>query len=77
MGFENEKAAVLLADQINNTLRRVREHRDEALRVLQAVEFCARGKCPVCAGWNCSDAGETDGKHTKDCALNKVLQGQP
>src|SRR5665213_1419429 len=26
-------------------------------------------RCPACAGWNMSDAGETDMVHTKDCIV--------
>lgn len=48
--------------------------RDMAVEALRAVEWRGhRGKCPLCAGWAMSDAGETPGKHTKDCLIGKTL----
>ena len=44
-------------------------------KVLKAMEWTGNnGKCPVCVGWNMSEAGETPGIHTPDCDLHAVLK---
>lgn len=103
MSFENERGAILLADQIHQELRKARERikeleaqcyrweekcgdlsgerrkAEESETALQAMlrtlEFSAPGdRCPVCAGWNMSENGETSKVHTKTCALSKLLE---
>lgn len=46
-----------------------------ALDILESIEFKISNnwKCPVCAGWNVGPNGETQMKHTQDCALSAVL----
>lgn len=52
-----------------------RELLGQMLKVLKAMEWTGHnGKCPVCVGWNMSDAGETPGAHTADCDLHAVLK---
>lgn len=47
-------------------------------RLLEALKATQFGfmlrRCPVCAGWNMSDHGETDRVHTPECPVGGAIQ---
>ncbi len=46
----------------------------ELLEALKAAQFGPTGHCPVCDGFNMSDAGATRRVHTKKCIVAKAIQ---
>lgn len=50
---------------------------EKARQIRAALEMTQFGfnhtRCPVCAGWNMSPAGETDKVHTKNCPVGQAL----
>lgn len=55
----------------------MREAADKIEALHAALEMTQFGhnhaRCPVCAGWNMSPAGETDKVHTKNCPVGRAL----
>lgn len=46
---------------------------EKLVALLRLTEFGFNGRCPLCAGWNMSDRGETDKVHTLKCPVGNAL----
>ena len=51
----------------------LRELCEQLRAALRNAEFSPNGKCPVCWGWGCSEAGETPRMHNAACTTNTAL----
>jgi hypothetical protein len=61
------------------TVHALQQREQAALTVLRQIEFLPffHDQCPVCHGWDAKGSGETPRRHTKDCALAKLLKEVP
>lgn len=74
------REATLLVDVLDRGktyVNRLEASRERLKAMLRTLEFVSPGdRCPVCAGWNMSENGETSKVHTKTCALSKLLEAK-
>lgn len=49
----------------------------KAMKVLRALEFGFRNRCPICVGFDVGPNGETDRAHRKDCPVPEAIAAQP
>jgi len=66
-----------LGDKVVQREKEIYELKERIKVLAEALKLAQFGfnhrRCPVCAGWNMSENGETDMIHRKDCKISIAL----